>query len=172
MMNLRLHYRDAALDEWTRTHPAEARRAARMFLVQAGHLVRRTMAQVCLQKFQRTPGALLAGSRNSGSLVASIRPELMRDHVWIGPNVPHAAAVNDGSRPHVIRPRRARALHWMTLAAVGAGSRGKRGHFAAEVHHPGFAGHHFVEEAAVRAHPQLELLAARVWGNALTRRTG
>lgn len=43
-------------------------------------------------------------------------------------HTPYAGYVVRGTRPHLIRPRAARALHW-----VGAGG----GHFAAVVHHPG-----------------------------------
>lgn len=53
-------------------------------------------------------------------------------------DVDYAAAVNDGTRPHVIRPRRAKALRFKV---------GGRWVYARVVHHPGTKGTRFLDKA-------------------------
>lgn len=64
--------------------------------------------------------------------------------VWGIWNVKYALAVILGSRPHVIRPRRKKALYW-----EGAD------HPVKSVQHPGTRGRDFVRPVADRLYPQL-----------------
>jgi hypothetical protein len=70
----------------------------------------------------------------------------------VGTNAPHARPVNFGSKPHIIRPRRARALMWPGAA-----------HPVRVVHHPGNRPNDFMGRgaAASRAPIERELAA---WG--------
>lgn len=56
-------------------------------------------------------------------------------------NAPYAAAVHEGSRPHVIRARNAQFLHFQV---------GGRDIFTREVHHPGVRARPFLRNAADR----------------------
>lgn len=72
----------------------------------------------------------------------------------------YAKYVNDGTRPHIIRPRNARCLAFAPFGARGSLSRGQRTSFftfggktvetglvcVKVVHHPGAKGQHFVEK--------------------------
>lgn len=72
-----------------------------------------------------------------------------------GSNVNYAAAVDTGSKAHIIRPRNARVLAWPTGGKSAAGlGRGRAGTlrggnvsfaYARIVHHPGFKGHQYME---------------------------
>lgn len=83
----------------------------------------------------------------TGNLGRSIREDEIR---FIGPFVaesgvtahaPYSAAVHQGTRPHVIRPRRAEALRFEI---------GGRVVFSKLVHHPGVRGRPFLRNAAER----------------------
>jgi len=61
----------------------------------------------------------------------------------VGPNLsvtPYAIFVNSGTRPHIIRPRTAKALYW-------PGAK----HPVKMVHHPGTKANPFVERTAMKA---------------------
>ena len=79
----------------------------------------------------------------TGRLRASIRVEsrrtaTLRSKFTIGSDVEYAAFVNDGTRPHIIRPRRAQALRFVI---------GGRVVFAKVVHHPGTRARPFLDKA-------------------------
>jgi len=61
-------------------------------------------------------------------------------------NVPYAKYVINGTAPHDIYPKAARALHWG----------GASGPFASVVHHPGTRPNDFVERALVPLEPILQ----------------
>lgn len=63
----------------------------------------------------------------------------------VGTNAPYARPVHDGSKPHIIRPVRAKALMW-----PGAG------HPVRVVHHPGNKANRFFERAAVSSRSAVE----------------
>jgi len=80
---------------------------------------------------------------DTGRLRASIKadpPRLLtfRPSVTIGSNVEYAEFVNDGTRPHIIRPRRGRALRFVV---------GGRVVYARVVHHPGTRAQPFLDRA-------------------------
>lgn len=79
----------------------------------------------------------------TGRLRSSIRADpprifSLRGSLTVGSDLEYAAAVNDGSRPHIIRPRRAQVLRFNV---------GGRIVFAKVVHHPGTKGTHFLDRA-------------------------
>lgn len=80
--------------------------------------------------------------RRTGNLGRTIRLGTVTDEsvqVLAGGErkVGYAAAVEFGSRPHEIRPRRKRVLAWSDSRTLGGRSRGRPTHFAARVRHPG-----------------------------------
>ncbi len=80
---------------------------------------------------------------DTGRLRASIRIEsrrtlALRSIFTIGSDVYYAPFVNDGTRPHEIRPRRAQALRFVI---------GGRVVFAKVVHHPGTRPNPFLDRA-------------------------
>lgn len=62
--------------------------------------------------------------QRSGHLARSITPFHSRTVAGVGTNVPYAAAMNNGSKPHEIVAKRGKALHF-------------NGRFAKKVKHPG-----------------------------------
>lgn len=80
---------------------------------------------------------------DTGRLRASIREESrrtigLRTIVTVGSDVEYAAAVNDGTRPHIIRPKNAKALRFRV---------GGRIVYARVVHHPGTRARPFLDRA-------------------------
>jgi len=79
----------------------------------------------------------------TGRLRSSIRAEpprffSLRGMVKVGSDLEYAGFVNDGTRPHVIRPRRAKALRFTV---------GGRVVFAKVVNHPGQRAQPFLDRA-------------------------
>lgn len=80
---------------------------------------------------------------DTGRLRASIRIEsrrtaLLRSRYTIGSDLSYAPMVHDGTRPHIIRPKRAQALKFKI---------GGRTVFAKVVHHPGTRPRPFLDKA-------------------------
>lgn len=80
---------------------------------------------------------------DTGRLRASIRADpprvfSLRGSVTVGSDVEYSGFVNDGTRPHVIRPRNAQALRFRV---------GGRVVFARVVHHPGTRARPFLDRA-------------------------
>ena len=80
---------------------------------------------------------------DTGRLRASIQGQLkrnilLRPRFEVGSNVEYAPYVNDGTRPHIIRPRTARALRFVVGGQVV---------FARVVHHPGTRAQPFLDRA-------------------------
>lgn len=79
----------------------------------------------------------------TGRLRSSIRAEAPRffsftGRVTVGSDLEYAGFVNDGTRPHVIRPRRAKALRFTV---------GGRVVYATVVNHPGARARPFLDRA-------------------------
>lgn len=80
---------------------------------------------------------------DTGRLRASIEGRLnrtwtLRPQFTVGSNVEYAPMVHDGTRPHIIRPRNARALRFVVGGQVV---------YARVVHHPGTAARPFLDRA-------------------------
>jgi len=86
--------------------------------------------------------AVLRCPVRTGNLRNSLREELLvrGDLIEgaVGTDVVYALAVHDGTRPHTVRPRRARVLRFVAGGEVV---------FAARVHHPGTRPRPFLREA-------------------------
>jgi len=85
----------------------------------------------------------------TGRLRDSIRVVRIGQVRFVGPTVSYAPYVEFGTRPHIIRPRRARALRFEVEG---------RTVFAMYARHPGFRGRFFVREsleAVMREIPDL-----------------
>lgn len=74
----------------------------------------------------------------------------------IGTNLQYARAVNDGSKPHIIRPKTAKALYWRGAA-----------HPVKSVRHPGTKANPFVERTRDHLKPIAERELAAEFGSAL-----
>jgi hypothetical protein len=96
----------------------------------------------------------------TGALARSLRLRSDGSGGWIiDHDLQHASYapwVHWGSRPHLIRPREKKALRW----AAGAGS-GTGFVFAKWAHHPGYAGHPYLVEAADEAVKQFDAIVTR-----------
>lgn len=78
---------------------------------------------------------------DTGRLRASITPDMVGPtEGYVGTNVAYAAAVEYGSRPHEIRPRKANVLAWKDRETGEM-------RFAKKVNHPGTAARPFLEPA-------------------------
>lgn len=84
----------------------------------------------------------------------------------ISNRVSYSAAVEEGTVPHIIRPRNRMVLHWSS-AFIGPLRRGVSrnsmavGHFARVVHHPGTRGAHMVQNTITRDFPGIVRKASR-----------
>lgn len=85
--------------------------------------------------------------RRTGRLASGIRRGGTGLQRYVTVGAPYAAYVEYGTRPHVIYPRRARALRFVVDGEVV---------YAKYVHHPGFPGRHFMRESIDRAIKHLE----------------
>lgn len=96
----------------------------------------------------------------TGTLRRSITSRVERggDRGIIGTNLTYARAVHDGSKPHIIRPKRAKALFWKGAA-----------HPVRVVHHPGTKANAFIARTRDRLRPIAERELSQEFGRALGR---
>jgi hypothetical protein len=96
--------------------------------------------------------------RKTGRLSRSIqgRVEAQGKRGVVDTDVAYAKAVDEGTPPHIIQPRRARALFW----------RGAQ-HPVRIVRHPGTKGRHFKEHTRDKLRPIAEQELSSVFGHAL-----
>ena len=78
-------------------------------------------------------GRLRASIRGQAQRTWTLRPQFV-----VGSDVEYATYVNDGTRPHTIRPRNARALRFVVGGEVV---------YARVVHHPGTRAKPFLDRA-------------------------
>lgn len=93
-----------------------------------------------------------------GTLRRSVTSRVERggDRGVVGTNIDYARAVNDGSRPHIITPKRAKALYWKGAL-----------HPVKIVHHPGTRPNDFVGRTRDKLRPVAEKELSKVFGAAL-----
>lgn len=83
-----------------------------------------------------------------GRLAGSWRLDRVNDLLWRGvTDVNYARMVSEGTRPHDIRPKSARALAFRTSGGMV---------FAKVVHHPGTRANPYVEDGLKRAHSRMD----------------
>jgi hypothetical protein len=85
----------------------------------------------------------------TGRLRTSIEKKVERTKAFIGPIAPYAPYVESGTRPHEIRPVRARALRFVIGTEVV---------FAMRVQHPGTRPQPFVRETAAKLLNEISIL--------------
>ena len=113
--------------------------------------------------------AKLLVPRRTGHLGRSIVPgTLTPTHAQVEARTPYAVYVERGTRPHIIRPRKAKALAWGGVRRLsGALARGSAPtHFAKIVHHPGTRPHPYLLPGAVKAVGHIKDALVRVWNSA------
>ena len=108
----------------------------------------RTIRGASRDELETTARQVVARARvlapvDTGRLRSSIRIERrsflgLRTRYTIGSDLNYAAMVHDGTRPHIIRPRRAQALRFRV---------GGRIVYARVVHHPGTRARPFLDRA-------------------------
>jgi len=76
----------------------------------------------------------------------------------VSPNVPYAVPVHQGSRPHVIRPVRAKALFWKGAL-----------HPVRVVNHPGTKGNPFMQRGLSASQAQIRQIVARTGARIVAR---
>lgn len=106
--------------------------------------------------------------RKTGHLGRSIVPgRVRRDSAEVEARTPYAATVELGSRPHIIRPRKAKVLAWGgTRRLSGTLARGsKPTHFAREVHHPGTRPYPYLLPGARKAIAGVKDAIVKLWNS-------
>ena len=107
--------------------------------------------------------------RKTGFLQRSIRPgPVSRDSAIVRASAPYAAAVEFGTRAHIIRPRTAKVLAWGGPRRLSGRLRkgAKPTNFAKLVHHPGTRAQPYLIPGAKKAVGVLRELIATRWNRA------
>jgi hypothetical protein len=102
---------------------------------------REALAETAQRAFERTQDAADRHSR-TGALARSVTITRDGDGWFVGHRLqmaPHALFVHWGTRPHLIRPKKRKALRWVA---------GGQFAFARVVRHPGFRGDPYLVRAA------------------------
>ena len=113
--------------------------------------------------------AKLLVPRKTGHLGRSIVPgRVSRDSATVEARTPYAAAVEFGTRPHIIRPRKAKVLAWGgTRRLSGALRKGSAPtHFARSVRHPGTRAQPYLVPGARKAISDIKDAIVTLWNRA------
>jgi hypothetical protein len=113
--------------------------------------------------------ARLLVHRTTGHLGRSIVPGAIHgDTATVEARTPYAATVELGSKPHVIRPRKAKVLAWGgTRRLSGTLARGSRAtSFARIVHHPGTRPYPYLIPGARKAVGLIRDAFVKLWNEA------
>jgi hypothetical protein len=107
--------------------------------------------------------------RKTGHLGRSIVPgSISRDSASVEARTPYAATIEKGSRPHIIKPKKAKVLAWggnrRLSGKLRKGSRATN--FATIVHHPGTKPYPFLLPAAKKAAGRFRDAVVRAWNDA------
>jgi phage gpG-like protein len=87
--------------------------------------------------------------QRTGHMARSVTPFHSRAIAGVGTNVPYAAAMNNGSKPHLIKPKTKKALKF-------------NGRFAKKVNHPGTPPREFMVMTERDRGDMLEIMAAHI----------
>jgi hypothetical protein len=107
--------------------------------------------------------------RKTGHLGRSIVPgSITRDTASVEARTPYAATIEKGSRPHIIKPRKAKVLAWGGSRRLsGKLRKGSRAtNFAMIVHHPGTKPYPFLLPAAKKAAGRFRDAVVKAWNSA------
>lgn len=113
--------------------------------------------------------AKLIVHRKTGHLGRSIVPGHVTDKVaTVEARTPYAATVELGSKPHIIRPKKAKVLAWggtrRLTGTLASGS--KPTHFARIVHHPGTKPYPYLVPGAKKAVGKMKDVVVKLWNEA------
>lgn len=128
-----------------------------------------TNAELRVLQLSAVREAKLLVHRKTGHLGRSIVPgSVTKDHAIIEARTPYAAAVEFGTKPHVIRPRKAKVLAWGgTRRLSGTLAKGSSPtHFAREVHHPGSKPYPYLIPGAKKAVAGIKDAIVKLWNEA------
>ena len=107
--------------------------------------------------------------RKTGFLQRNIKPgSISRDHAKVIANTPYAAAVEFGSKPHIIRPKKGKVLAWGGPRRLTGRLRsgGKPTNFASLVHHPGTRAQPYLIPGAKKALESFRDVIVTLWNRA------
>ncbi len=113
--------------------------------------------------------AKLVVPRKTGHLGRSIVPgRLTATSARVEARTPYAAAVEFGTKPHIIRPRNAKVLAWGgTRRLSGALAKGSRAtHFARVVRHPGTRAQPYLIPSVRKAIADVKDTLTNLWNRA------
>jgi hypothetical protein len=107
--------------------------------------------------------------RKTGLLQRRILPgAITNDHAIVKADTPYAAPVEFGSKPHIIKPKRAKVLAWGGSRRLSGRLRSgsKPTNFATIVHHPGSRAHPYLIPGAKKAAGKLKDVIVTQWNGA------
>ena len=107
--------------------------------------------------------------RKTGLLQRRILPgAITNDHAIVKADTPYAAPVEFGSKPHIIKPKRAKVLAWGGSRRLSGRLRSgsKPTNFATIVHHPGSRAHPYLIPRAKKAAGKLKDVIVTQWNGA------
>jgi hypothetical protein len=110
-----------------------------------------------------------APNRKTGHLQRSIvRGQVNATSATVKVNVPYAASLEYGARPHIIKPKRAKVLAWGGSRRLSGRLRSgaSADHFAAFVHHPGNKPYPYLIPGAKRAIEKSHEIVVKEWNGA------
>ena len=118
------------------------------------------------RKFINKFNEIALGIRNDAKDYAPVDSSNLRWHIQIQfltpthakivSNANYSSAVEFGTKPHIIRPRKKKALAWGKLKSGKAGKKGHRQFVAKLVHHPGTKAIPFMRPARDNAESRLK----------------
>lgn len=128
-----------------------------------------THAEMRTLQLATIAGAKQRVPRRTGHLGRSIVPGRVTDKIAVvEARTPYASTVEFGSKPHIIKPKKAKVLAWGGDRRLsGALRRGaKATHFAKVVHHPGTRPYPYLVPAAKQAANGLKDILVKAWNGA------
>lgn len=127
------------------------------------HGVLKVLQVVTVQEAQKTV------PRKTGNLQRNIRPgRVTGSSAEVEARTPYAAAVEFGTKPHIIRPRYAKVLAWGGPRRLSGRLKkgGKATNFAKVVHHPGTRAQPYLLPAARKAVQRVQEALVNLWNRA------
>ena len=133
------------------------------------HALGKTEQTLRVVQLKTVREAKLLVHRKTGHLGRSIVPgTVSKDHATVEARTPYAATVELGSKPHIIRPRKAKVLAWggtrRLSGTLAAGS--KPTIFARLVHHPGTKPYPYLIPGAKKALEGFKDAVVKLWNEA------
>ena len=133
------------------------------------HAIGKTQAELQVMQIATVAEAKRTVRRKTGHLSRSIVPgALSETHAVVEARTPYAATIEFGSKPHIIRPVKAKVLAWggtrRLSGTLASGS--SPTHFAMLVHHPGTRPYPYLLPAAKKAVGKAKDVIVKLWNDA------